>query len=206
MSIEAINWALNVVTNITSTQKAVLISLADRADQRGICYPSYDDICRRSCATRNAVTSALIYFEKNGIIERHKRFNKSTIYRLIISSTEIRTGKLKSSSTELHTGTSTELHTASSMDIRTLTTIEPSINHHGLFDEFWESYPKKVAKPKAKSAFDRLTKKDKAALMASLATYQFSDDKTYIPMPSTFINQRRWEDEQESNSAGGLEI
>jgi hypothetical protein len=33
MSIAAINWALNHVSGITSTQKAILIALADRANE-----------------------------------------------------------------------------------------------------------------------------------------------------------------------------
>lgn len=113
MSIEAINWALNSVTNITSTQKAILLTLADRADVDGYCYPGYDDICKRSCATRHAVANALRKFEQLGLLKRKKRFNKSTVYQLIVGSVEI------------NTTASAEINTASSVEINTLTTNEP---------------------------------------------------------------------------------
>lgn len=114
MSIEAINWALNTVTSITSTQKAILLTLADRADVDGYCYPGYDDICKRSCATRHAVANALRKFEQLGLLKRQKRFNKSTVYQLIVSSVEI------------STTASAEINTASSVETSTLTTNEPS--------------------------------------------------------------------------------
>lgn len=113
MSIEAINWALNSVTNITSTQKAILLTLADRADVDGYCYPGYDDICKRSCATRHAVANALRRFEQLGLLKRQKRFNKSTVYQLIVGSVEI------------NTTASAEINTASSVEINTLITNEP---------------------------------------------------------------------------------
>jgi hypothetical protein len=121
MSISAINWALNEVTGITSTQKAILFALADRADIDGCCYPSYDDICSRSCATRNAVSNALKHFESIGLILREKRFSKSTMYRLAIS-TDFHTAHI---STDKRTSSSTVERTSTSTVKRTLTTNEP---------------------------------------------------------------------------------
>ena len=70
MSIEAINWALNRVTGITSTQKAILIALADRANEDHQCWPSYEDICFRSGANRKSVVAALKKLEELGVINR----------------------------------------------------------------------------------------------------------------------------------------
>ena len=69
------------------------------------------------------------------------------------------------------------------------------------FDEFWKAYPKKSAKPAALKAF-------KAAkinghlpdVLADIASKSQSEAWTkgggqFIPMPSTYLNQRRWEDE-----------
>jgi hypothetical protein len=123
MSIEAINWALNQVTNVTSTQKAVLISLADRADAQARCFPSYEDIMTRSCASRNAVSRALASLVELGLIVKEPRFNKSTIYTLNLSSTQMNTS---SSGMQMNTSSSTQMNTASSTQMNTLTTIEPS--------------------------------------------------------------------------------
>lgn len=202
MSISAINWALNVVTGITSTQKAVLVALADRADVNGCCYPSYDDICRRSCATRNAVSNALKTFESLGLLTKDKRFSKSTVYTLHIS-TEMHTAK---SSTVERISDGTDEHISDGTQNHTLTTIEPP-KEPSPFDEFWKAYPKRVAKPQAERAFNRLSKKDQKALMSALSGYPFSTEKRYIPNPATFINQRRWEDEQDiTTNFRGIEI
>ena len=115
MSISAINWALNVVRGINSTQKSILIALADRANEENQCWPSYEDICDRSCATRNALSNALKVFEQKNLVTRQQRHNKSTIYTLNIASTEKHTA-----------GGSTESYTSSSTESYTLTIKEPS--------------------------------------------------------------------------------
>lgn len=126
MSIEAINWALNKVTNVTSTQKAVLIALADRADAQGQCFPSYQDIITRSCASRNAVCSALASLVEKGLISKEPRFNKSTIYTLNLSGTEMNTGD---SGLQMNTSSVTQIKNASGIELNTLTIKEPSINN-----------------------------------------------------------------------------
>ena len=70
------------------------------------------------------------------------------------------------------------------------------------FDRFWEAYPRKEGKPKAKTVFDKL-KPDEGLLQRMLdsierwkRTDQWQEDGgRYIPHPSTWLNQRRWEDE-----------
>lgn len=164
MSIEAINWALNRVRGVSSTQKAILVALADRADANAQCYPSYEDICGRSGATRNTVASALSAFEERGILKREQRHNKSTVYTLNLTSTEIDTD---SSSTKIHTSSSTKINTSSSTKIDTLTTIEPSINHQkrkrssktpeGIDPEAWSEWVKYRKKFKAPTTERALT-------------------------------------------------
>lgn len=123
MSIAAINWALNVVRGINSTQKAILIALADRANEEHQCWPSYDDICERSCCTRNALSNALKVFEEKGLVSRQQRHNKSTIYTLRLASTQLDTDP---AGTELKTSARTELKTSRGIEFDTLTIKEPS--------------------------------------------------------------------------------
>ena len=69
------------------------------------------------------------------------------------------------------------------------------------FEKFWELYPRKVGKGAAKKAFfnhgchERLTQ-----IVSSLTTQKtwpdwIRDGGKYIPHPSTWLNQQRWEDE-----------
>jgi uncharacterized protein YdaU (DUF1376 family) len=71
-----------------------------------------------------------------------------------------------------------------------------------LFLGFWSQYPRKVAKPEAVKAWVKLKPDaDLAdAIMAGLRKAKASrdwlkDDGQYIPHPSTWLNQRRWEDQ-----------
>jgi hypothetical protein len=96
------------------------------------------------------------------------------------------------------------MHTASSVEMPTLTVNEPSKEPNAHFEEFWSLYPRKAGKPKAESSFRSLTKKDQQAAIAKLPSYSFSDDKQYIPYPATWLNQRRWEDEDAEKANEGF--
>lgn len=71
-----------------------------------------------------------------------------------------------------------------------------------LFDRFWMAYPRKVAKPAALAAFAKIAP-DEATLermLAALAKQSradgwLKDNGKFIPHPATWLNQRRWEDE-----------
>ena len=68
------------------------------------------------------------------------------------------------------------------------------------FNAFWEAYPKKKNKAMAQKAFERLNVDDEllAKILKALEEHIRSRewaDAQYIPYPSTWINQRRWEDE-----------
>lgn len=69
------------------------------------------------------------------------------------------------------------------------------------FVTFWQAYPRKVAKPLALKSWKSL-KPDEGLLNAILADIKRKSvgewagkSLTYIPHPSTYLNQRRWEDE-----------
>lgn len=71
------------------------------------------------------------------------------------------------------------------------------------FAEFWELYPRKVARPAALKAWKALRLGDSARgqvladLNRRLAGEWAKKDKQYIPHPTTYLHQRRWEDEVE---------
>jgi len=65
------------------------------------------------------------------------------------------------------------------------------------FDEFWELYPKKVAKEKCKSKFNKLSKNDLQKINDTIKDWvAFKPFATYNhPNPETYLNQKRWNDE-----------
>lgn len=67
------------------------------------------------------------------------------------------------------------------------------------FDLFWTPYPRKESKQAARRSWKRVPKKDRAAATAAADSMRDCVDrgwqeKTFCPHPSTFLNQRRWED------------
>lgn len=71
------------------------------------------------------------------------------------------------------------------------------------FDDFWKVYPRHVAKQNALKSWKALKPNDEL-LQAILADVNRrlggewrGKDMQYIPHPSTYLNQRRWEDETE---------
>lgn len=77
------------------------------------------------------------------------------------------------------------------------------------FQSFWSAYPRKTAKKPAQAAFMKL-KPDEGllhkmleALKQQLTTDQWTrDGGQYIPYASTWLNQRRWEDELPKENHG----
>ena len=67
------------------------------------------------------------------------------------------------------------------------------------FDAFWAAYPRKVGKADARKAFKKI-KAPLDTLLAAIDRQKQSDQwqkngGQYIPNPSTWLNQGRWEDE-----------
>ena len=75
------------------------------------------------------------------------------------------------------------------------------------FETFYSSYPKKVAKPNARKAWDKNKCKLEEVLPALEKHKKTWNDPQFIPHPATWLNQRRWEDDvlvkQESSTPKG---
>ena len=73
------------------------------------------------------------------------------------------------------------------------------------FDDFWAAYPKKTGKGEARKAFAKVkvpVEKLIAAVENQKRSVQWQKDGgQYIPNPSTWLNQGRWEDELLVNTA-----
>jgi hypothetical protein len=66
------------------------------------------------------------------------------------------------------------------------------------FEDFWCLYPRKVSKLSAARAFKRAATSEaiKDAIMEAVRGAWWGKDKQFIPHASTWLNGRRWEDEQ----------
>lgn len=75
------------------------------------------------------------------------------------------------------------------------------------FDTFWKYYPKHKGKAEAVKAFSKINPDNELLeqMLTSLEEQKKSNDwkknnGQFIPLPSTWLNQMRWEDEVELNT------
>lgn len=73
----------------------------------------------------------------------------------------------------------------------------------GLFDSFWKVYPRKIGKGEAEKSFKKAIKEVTLEAMIEAVRAQSNSDQwkkdggQFIPSPSTWLNQKRWNDELE---------
>ncbi len=72
-------WPLQ---GMSATQKAVLISLADNANDEGVCWPSVPRIALRTCLSDRAVQSAIKWLCEANLLAVKARNGRSTLYTL----------------------------------------------------------------------------------------------------------------------------
>lgn len=70
-------WPLQ---GMSPAQKAVLISLADQANDQGVCWPAVDSIATRCCLSKRAVQQAIKWLRGAGIVSVEERQGRSTMY------------------------------------------------------------------------------------------------------------------------------
>jgi len=76
------------------------------------------------------------------------------------------------------------------------------------FDDFWQVYPKKLKKAPSRKKWASMKLDSVADLIIANVNYRLENDSQwregYIPDPTTFLNQRRWEDEMiQTGEPGG---
>jgi len=88
---------------------------------------------------------------------------------------------------------------------QSLPNLKPVVNEN--FEEFWKAYPKKTGKDLARTAFakrkvnNELLQTMLKAIAQQKNTDQWKKDNgQFIPMPATWLNQGRWQDEISSTS------
>lgn len=82
MSVKHVQFALDGVPGLTATQRMVLVSLGEWANDDGICWPSHDRIATRTGVGRRQVMRIIDQLETMGVVEKVERKQYSNIYRI----------------------------------------------------------------------------------------------------------------------------
>ncbi len=72
-------WPLQ---GMSGPQKSVLISLADNANDEGVCWPSIARISQRTCLAERTVQTAIKWLSQVGLLSIRERTGRSTVYLL----------------------------------------------------------------------------------------------------------------------------
>ena len=136
----------------------------------------------------------------NVLVEHISKLNQW----LIIDDSDMLATCERSACSETETETETERETETEHAHTRATCSKNKIEEE--FDLFWEAYPKKVGKKNAFKAFQKARKTDLPEIgvlvpiieKQKLTTQWRRDNGQFIPNPSTWLNQGRWDDEQQS--------
>ena len=71
------------------------------------------------------------------------------------------------------------------------------------FDDFWKSYPRKEAKPRAVKAWKKISEADYPKISADVQRRKQTEDwqreeGKFVPYPAKYLSERRWEDSPRS--------
>lgn len=63
------------------------------------------------------------------------------------------------------------------------------------FEDYWNTYNKKVGKVAATKIWNKMSQADKEACMAAIPAYRASRERQYMKDPERYLKHRTWEDE-----------
>jgi len=106
----------------------------------------------------------------------------------------------KTTSTSTNKQPTNNQQTTTVLDIKSIEKKKEEYMCDSDFDSFWNDYPRHANKQKAKEKFMKLKKEQLPLMLEAIRKQKCSadwkrDDGKYIPHPSTWINNARWEDE-----------
>jgi hypothetical protein len=220
MSVQAISAALTI-TDVTASEKLLLLVLANYCDESFRCFPSQARLARETCLSDRTIRSTLVALEAKGRLTRVERSrpdgSRSTDLITLQLGAETISGGAEAASGGVGKPFPGGAEAASG-----LTTFEPSSNHqeepsekralvrasrNDGFERFWSAYPSKVGKRDAEKAYAKAVKRidspDPPGVMLAAIERAAQGRRWlegYIPNPSTWLNQDRWEDQPDERS------
>jgi DNA-binding transcriptional ArsR family regulator len=196
MSWSALDWASKQKTG-NGTNKLVLLCLANYADDKNTCFPSYKTLISITEMSRSTIIRALKSLEEVGLIEIEERFAD-------FNEAKRQTSNLYT----LKVGYQADTHPVQ-FETPPSITMKPHITNHNKplkyeieFVELWNEYPRKDgSKKKAHETWQKLTSEPniviiKKELFEKVKKYNKlnkNKELRFIPHLTTWLNQRRWE-------------
>lgn len=198
MSFTAMSWASKQNVQ-NSSQKLVLLMLANYADDEDKCWPSKQTLSDVCCMSKSAICSNILKLEEAGYITVEKREGTSSLIRLNVGvQNQDRGCPVKGQGVSVkRTGGVLQEDTNLSYNLST-EPITESISSDSEFEEFWAAYPKRPNNPR-KKAMEAYRKARKIVSQKQLleavnlyAAYMEGENPKFIAMAATWLNGERW--------------
>ena len=167
-------------------------------DSHDMAFPSLERIRGElNIGSNTTLIKYLDELERLGYLNRQKRFSKTTIYHAVVppkisSITEsVVLQNMDNSITESETPVLQNLESNKQENKQN----NKQNSSKTPFGDFWNVYPRKENKKKTEVAWRRLSEKNRKMAIQDCQTRYKDTDKQFIPLPSTYINGERWNDE-----------
>ena len=203
MSIELLNKALKL-EGLTPTKKLVLVILANYADEKGSCYPSYKHIgLLAGIKDPKHIGKIIKEFAQQDLLEVTARYkedggNISNRYKLKLGQ------GLQTPTGEQTPTTDGQETTTPHVSAPPNTKEDTKDNTKELFEEFWKIYPRKTnkyaASQKYKVALQDMSHEELIKKIKSYAEF-VADEKMelkFVPHCTTWLNQKRYLDDADT--------
>lgn len=186
--------------SLPTTDKMVLLSIADHVGEDFTCYPSISRLCKRTSLKQRAIQGAIKRLVAAGYLTVEMNAGKRGSNLYTVHPTPARNAPPH----EMHPAAYAppppqEMRPTPAADAEepSRTVIKPP---NSAFSDFWTSWPDKKNKEKARSAFKRLSQKNQDAAVEAIrggwfARWQAKHPDANPIHASTFLNGKRWEDE-----------
>lgn len=221
MSNAALDWAFRMP--IAGAAKAVLVALADHANDRGDCFPSIARLELWTGLKDRAIRNAIAWLEARNLIRRTTKIGSVTEYKLHVEVeyTPARDAEVAASNPHQTpasnaatpasganpprhlvpktpaSGAARTLKNPKEEPLRTQRAHAREVAPPDGFAAFWSAYPRKVGKGQAERAYRTAIRgTDPDAILAALVAYPFDLGRPqFIPHASTWLNGKRWLDQ-----------
>lgn len=197
-------WRLDM----PSTEKLVLLALADSANDDGVCWtavraktPGKLDLLTKCSLSERAIQGAIKRLCASGLLSRVERPGKGVIYT-VTPAADAPPQQMRPAGNDVNPRSICG-ETVSNPKIESISHARGS----DFFSEFWSLYPRKKAKDAAHRAYLKALKGiDHGTIVASLAdqiSWGVFDEPEFSPHAASWLNAGRWSDERDPTSRDG---
>jgi len=184
--------------------KIVLYWIADHHNEAtGKCFPSHKRLAQLCEMTDRSIRTHIEFLINAGLLTKHDNYRDngsqtSNSYELHLMDTET---PRKNLPTPLEKNSDQPQKNLPTLNLGNNNLVNEQVNIELHFDRFYQMYPRKIGKAAAKKAFFLALKKSSAQKIIDAALEYnracAGKEKKFIPYPSTWLNQERWDDEVE---------